>query len=72
MMNSKALSVGARGLGRGRVGRAVCTSEAMGACELGCVGEGLGGRIRGCAYRRGCWGPLRPERGFGGSQGMPT
>ena len=46
MMNSRALSVGARGPGRGSEGMAVCTSEALGACELGCAGEGLGGRIR--------------------------
>ena len=72
MMNSRALRVGARRPRRGRVGRAVCTSEAMGACDVGCAREGLGGRNRRCVYRRGCWGPLGPERGFGGSQGMPT
>ena len=54
MMNSRALSVGARRPGKGRVGRAVCTSEAMGACDVGCAREGLGGRMRRCAYRKGC------------------
>ena len=39
-MNSRALSVGARGQGRGRVGMAVCTSEAMGAAILGVQGQG--------------------------------
>ena len=59
--------MGARKPRRGWKGMAVCTSEALGACELGCAGKGLGGQIRKCACRKGCWGPLGPERGFGGS-----
>ena len=69
---SKGSKCGWRGPGRGWEGMAVCTSEALEACELGCAGEGLGGRIRRCACRRGSWGPLGPERGFGGFEGMST
>ena len=54
MMNSRALSMGARRPGKGRVGRAVCTSEAMEACDVGCAREGLGGRMRRYAYMKGC------------------
>ena len=42
--NFRALSVGARGPGRGKVGIAVCTSEAIGAASLGVQGQG-------CVYK---------------------
>ena len=71
MMNSRALSVGARRPGRGSEGMAMCTSKALGACELGYAGEGLGGRIRRCACRRGYRGPLGVERGSGGLRACP-
>ena len=40
IMSSRALSVGARGPGRGREGMAMCTSEAMGAASLDVRGQG--------------------------------
>ena len=42
-MSSRALSVGARGPGRGRVDRALCMSDSMGAANLGVRGRGWEG-----------------------------
>ena len=66
-MNSRALSVGARGQGRGRVGMAVCTSEAMRAASLGVRGRGWEGQTAVVHTGEAAGGLSRPR---GGSEAL--
>ena len=71
IMNSRALSVGARGPWRGRVGMALCTSEAMGAVSLGARGRGWEGETADVHTREPAGGLSGPRGGSGALRACP-
>ena len=70
-MNFWALSVGARGPGRGKVGMAVCTSEAMGAVSLDARGRGWEGQSADVYTGEATGGLSSPRRGSAAPKACP-